>query len=173
MLVIKVEKAAKIAKPLRQRQHGQEIVFGPDLWMQHYLDDGLICTLWSCSQAVAAPHLFELPAIVGCTFPSRYVYVLEKIILPCNGIRFLCKQKELKEAKLWMVNQFDLILLYDIMNWNISLRKEKKMACVNRQLSTTSSLTENWGPNMPLQAEDFPSVLKNIKAHMLLHHLNK
>lgn len=100
---------------------------------------------------------------------------VSEIILPCNGTRLLCKQKELKEAKLWMVNQFDLILLCDIMNWNISLRKEKKMACVNRQLSTTSSLTENWGPNMamPLQAEDFPSVLKNIKAHMLLHHLNK
>ena len=148
-------------------------MFGPDLRMKHYLDDGLICTLWFCSQVVAAPHLFELPAIVGCTFPSRYVYMLMRLIYHVMEHNYYVNRRNSRKQSFeWWTN---LIWYYCTTLWTEISPYEKKMACVNRQLSTTSSLTENCGPNMamPLQAEDFPSVLKNIKAHMLLRHLNK
>ena len=94
-----------------------EALFG--WWLDMYIV--VLFTSGSCAPSFRAPSNCRLHDSI------KICIHVNEINLPCNGTQLPCKQKELKEAKFWMVNQFDLILLYDIMNWNISLRKENGM----------------------------------------------
>ena len=94
-----------------------EALFG--WWLDMYIV--VLFTSGSCAPSFRAPSNCRLHVSI------KICIHVNEINLPCNGTQLLCKQKELKEAKFWMVNQFDLILLYDIMKWNISLRKENGM----------------------------------------------